>query len=85
MNDFKEIINICKKNKIKIKLYISPAHANLDGEGILSANLYEEFENWKRDISNIVYNSNLKIIDFSGYNNITTEKVKTPMINLGIF
>lgn len=80
-DDFKEILELCKKNGINIKLYISPAHANLDGEGLEVAGLYEEFENWKRNIASISYEFDAPLFDFSGYNSITTEKVMTPMSN----
>jgi len=80
-NDLKDIFNICKKNNINLKLYISPAHANLDGEGILAAGLYRDFENWKRRLVSMTKEYNLLLYDFSGYNRITTEQVKTPMQN----
>ena len=77
--DFRDIIKICKNNNIALTLYISPAHAELDGEGLTLANQYENFENWKREITKIAYNNDLSLCDFSGYNSITTEDVKTPM------
>lgn len=80
-NDFEDILKICKKNNIVCKFYISPAHADLDGEGILAAGLYDNFEDWKREITNISYKYSVPLFDFSGYNKITTEKVETPMDN----
>jgi hypothetical protein len=79
LNDFKEILEICKKNNINCKLYFSPGHSNLDGEGLLAAGLYNEFEKWKKEISLISYQYNISLHDFSGYNTITTESVQTPM------
>ncbi len=79
--DFEEILKICKVNNINVKLYISPAHANLDGEGLLAAGLYKELEDWKRSISSITSDFEVPLYDFSGYNLVTTEEVITPMNN----
>lgn len=78
-DDFEEILKICKRNNIDIKLYISPAHANLDGEGIAAAGKWEMLEEWKRRIVTIADKYATPIWDFSGYNSVTTEPVKTPM------
>jgi len=78
-SDFEEILLLCEKYGIFCILYISPAHANLDGEGIISAGLLPLFEEWKRKITSISYMHNIKLWDFSGYNSITTELVHTPM------
>ena len=79
MSDLKDIIDICKENGINLYMYISPAHASLDGEGIYSAGLYSSFEDWKRKLSGVASSYNVPLVDFSGYNSITTEKVATPM------
>jgi hypothetical protein len=81
LNDFQEIIKICKKHNIDLKLYISPAHASLDGEGINAVGLQPEFEKWKEYITDITNKSKVTLTDFSGYNLITTEAVRTPMKN----
>jgi len=80
-SDFKEVIAICKKNHINLILYISPAHANLDGEGIVVSKNFALFEEWKRKITKISDDMKIPLWDFSGYNSITTEAVKTPMKN----
>jgi hypothetical protein len=78
-DDFEEIVSLCKVKNINCTLYISPAHANLDGEGIKAAGLLPIFEEWKQKIVSIAYDNHLTLWDFSGYNSITTEPVKTPM------
>jgi hypothetical protein len=78
-DDFEEILKICKQNNINIKLYISPAHANLDGEGIAAAGKWELMEAWKRKMVTIADRYATPVWDFSGYNSITTELVRTPM------
>lgn len=78
-HDFEEILRICKQSNIDIKLYISPAHANLDGEGITVAGKWEMMEDWKRRLVEISDRYGASLWDFSGYNSVTTEPVKTPM------
>lgn len=78
-SDFNDILLLCKQHKINVVLYISPAHANLDGEGIKAAGIYKKFEDWKRKITLIANDQNITLWDFSGYNTITTEPVRTPM------
>jgi hypothetical protein len=78
-DDFEDILKICATNSIDVKLYISPAHANLDGEGILAAGKWQMMENWKRKVVMLAGRYNVPIWDFSGYNSITTESVRTPM------
>lgn len=78
-DDFEEILKICKQRNIDIKLYISPAHAHLDGEGIAAAGKWEMMEEWKRRVVAITDKYAAPIWDFSGYNSITTEPVVTPM------
>lgn len=78
-DDFEEILKICKQNNINIMLYISPAHAHLDGEGIAASGKWDMMEDWKRKIVAISEKYNAPLWDFSGYNSITTEQVKTPM------
>ena len=77
--DFEEILKICKQNNIDIKLYISPAHANLDGEGVLAAGKWKMMEDWKRRVVVLTDRYGASLWDFSGYNSVTTEPVKTPM------
>ena len=77
--DFEDILLIAQQKGIELFLYINPAHANLDGEGILASGNLLLFEEWKRKITNIANNFNITLWDFSGYNSITTEQVKTPM------
>lgn len=78
-HDFEEILKICRQNNIDIKLYISPAHANLDGEGIAAAERWQMMEEWKRRVVDIAGKYDAPLWDFSGYNSVTTEPVKTPM------
>jgi len=78
-SDFEEIIKICKNNKIDLRLYINPAHSDLDGEGIRALGKWQLFEEWKRKIVHLSFNYGLQVWDFSGYNTVTTEEVRSPM------
>ena len=80
-DDFERILKICQDNQIDIKLYISPAHANLDGEGIWAAEKWGMMEEWKKRVTLISNRYGVAVWDFSGYNSITTEEVLTPMKN----
>ncbi|MDP3302090.1 MAG: hypothetical protein Q8S36_09015 [Sulfuricurvum sp.] len=77
--DLREIFQLCKNNHLNLYLYISPAHATLDGEGIIASGNLHRFEIWKKNTTSIANDFNITLWDFSGYNSITTEKVKTPM------
>lgn len=78
-NDLRDIFQLCKINHLNLYLYISPAHATLDGEGIIASGNLNRFEIWKKNVTLIANEFNLTLWDFSGYNSITTEEVKTPM------
>jgi hypothetical protein len=38
-------------------------------------------KDWKKKITEITFEEGFKLWDFSGYNSITTDSVKTPMLN----
>jgi hypothetical protein len=78
-DDLDQLISICAKKSIDLRLYINPAHAYLDGEGIRAVGKLELFEGWKRQISEIAALHRVPLWDFSGYNSVTTEKVISPM------
>jgi hypothetical protein len=81
-NTFKcleEFLKICEANNIECVLFFSPAHALLDGEGIHLRGLWDEMEIYKKKVTQIASNNKIQLWDFSGYNYITTEKLKTPM------
>jgi len=77
--EFEELLNFCQQQGIEVILYINPAHANLDGEGLVALGKWDAMEQWKRKITRISNAHDIKIWDFSGYNSITTEEVKNPM------
>jgi hypothetical protein len=77
--EFEKIIIICKKNNIDMRLYINPAHAHLDGEGLIALGKWHLLEEWKRRIVSISSLYNVPVWDFSGYNSVTTEKIQSPM------
>jgi hypothetical protein len=78
--DFEQILSICRENNIELHLYINPAHAHLDGEGLVTLGHWEMNEEWKRHISKLATTWRIPLWDFSGYNSITTERVSNGMI-----
>lgn len=66
LDDLKYIINSCRENNIEFIIFIHPVHA-IQLEGINKAGLWEEFEEWKKEIVKLS-----PVWDFTGYNQITT-------------
>ncbi|MEB3342989.1 hypothetical protein [Okeania sp.] len=79
---FKEILEKCHQNNIQVYLFISPIHAR-QLEILRVMNKYVLFEQWKRDLVDIVEEANQEysnqapflLFDFTGYNSITTESI----------
>ncbi|WP_239613518.1 hypothetical protein [Cohnella mopanensis] len=66
VEDFRKIVSLCSENNIDLYVYIQPSHA-LQWEGIQTSGLWDEFEEWKREIVAIT-----EVWDFSGFNSVTT-------------
>jgi len=75
LTNYKTILDICQERNINIKIFISPLHA-IQLETIRVANLWPDFEEWKREVVKIS-----PVWDFSGYNSITTEPLSEDMKN----
>ena len=77
-----ELATLATERGIQLTLYIHPYHADyLDMLGDLR--LWESFEDWKRhlvrQVAELQHGSvDIKIFDFSGYNEFTTEPVPYP-------
>lgn len=80
LNDLQEIIRFCGKERIKLFLFVSPAHAR-QMEAIRAIGLWPVFEQWKRELVKLVADESgagdetISLWDFSGYNSITIEDV----------
>lgn len=74
-NDFREIVQLCQENNIKLTVFISPSHAT-QWESIYATERWDVLEQWKRDLVSII-----PVWDFSGYNSITTEEIAQYMEN----
>lgn len=65
---------------VELKIFISPIHARQE-EALVVTGLYETYENWKKEIVNIIaeqqrrHNKKIHFCDYSGYTSITTEDV----------
>jgi len=75
LNNFKSILDTCKKKKITIKVFFSPVHA-AQLEAIYTAGLWSDFEEWKRQVIAMT-----PAWDFSDYSSITTEPIDNDMEN----
>lgn len=73
LNDLKEIVELCKKNNIKLDIFISPIHAT-HNQVINGRNLWPIYEQWKREVVKIT-----PVWDFSDFNSITTETISEQM------
>ena len=81
-NSFKRIVAFCRKNNIKLYIYISPIHA-LKQEVIWQLNLWDTYEQWKKQMVAAIFDNQhkndqaIELWDFSGFHSIATEKVPT--------
>lgn len=79
---FRRFLRLALQNNVDLKLFICPVHAR-HLEVIIQAGLWQQFEQWKRELVLIIEQETLKapvsdpffLWDFSGYNPITTEPV----------
>ena len=81
MDEFRKVVALANQRKIKLYLIISPIHARLV-ETLYGVELGTKFEQWKRDLKEIVDQSNaqtghppVELWDFTGYSVYTTEPV----------
>lgn len=72
---FKKIVDTCNQKNITLKVFISPSHAT-QWEAIRATGHWHTFEQWKREIVKTV-----PVLDFSGYNSITIERINDDMKN----
>jgi hypothetical protein len=76
----------CRQNVVT-RVFINPVHA-LAEDAVRVHGAWPRLENWKADLGNLATRlatqCDLRIIDFSGYNSVTTESVVglTPTTNL---
>lgn len=84
LDQLRRLIALCRSSGINLLLYIHPYHAHIM-EGYRMSGLWESFEEWKRAVVKIVAEDAaehsarhpLELWDFSGYNEITTERIPT--------
>ena len=77
------IIREAKSHHIQLIMYIHPYHANFL-EILRKDGLWSSFEAWKRALVRVVDSEQsdsappMRLLDFSGYNEVTTERVPAP-------
>lgn len=81
LDAYRQILRMAHEHGVQLKLFISPSHAR-QWETLAIAGLWPEFEGWKRDLVRINREEAKRagkpmflLVDFSGYNAITTEEV----------
>ncbi len=81
IGELRAMVEFARRENIRLHLFISPLHAYLQ-EGVASVGLWDEFEQWKRELALAVmtagpagYKNSVALWDFSGYNSITTEVI----------
>lgn len=73
LNDFRELVEICRSRNIDLHIFISPSHAT-QWEALRLAGHWDDFEQWKRELVAIA-----PVWDFSGYHYISTEPISEEM------
>lgn len=68
LENFRNTIEFCKENNIKVFVYIPSMYSDLF-DAINQGNYFKEFEKFKKEIANIT-----DYIDFTGHNKLTTNK-----------
>jgi len=78
LEEFRKSVILLKEQETEVHFFISPAHAR-QHEVIRQLGLWPIFEQWKKEIVNILENeypnNNYRLWDFGGYNSITTINV----------
>lgn len=88
IRDYRRLLELAHTHTIDLKLFISPSHAR-QWETLAAAGLWEQFEDWKRQLVRI--NSEmaqkyghalLPLWDFSGYNSVTTVPIPDDVVDI---
>jgi hypothetical protein len=67
LNDFKDIVDLCKKNNVELHMFISPIYSEIV-DLIYTREYNRSYHYWKKELAKYQ-----NIYDFSGYNSITTD------------
>ena len=87
---FRQMIRLSLDHGVDVSVVLSPAHARQQAV-ISELGLWESYEQWKRALVRIISEekkkagpaASVRIFDFSGFNEFTTEPVPTPDSNGG--
>jgi len=79
MDDFRSMVRLAHQRGIDLRLFISPSHAR-QWETLAVAGLWEQWEDWKRQLVRINEEEagkaeSFPLWDFSGYDEVSTEAV----------
>jgi hypothetical protein len=83
LEGLRDIVTFAYRNDIELRLYISPEHTRLLF-ALMQIGLWPQYEDWKRGLVETIERAArehgkpvVRLIDFSGFNSITTEPVPT--------
>lgn len=78
---FQTVVRQAYSEDITLRMFISPSHARYN-EMLCAQGLWPHFEEWKKNIikineeeARLAHKTPFRIVDFSGYNDFTTENV----------
>lgn len=81
LEDFKQVLSLCRQHGITLQLFIYPYHAHLQ-EIIRVTGLWPTFENWKSALTQLLAQEAMasgseayELWDFSGFNALTSETI----------
>ncbi len=81
LKEFREMVHLCRGHHIDLKIFIPPVHT-LQLETIRVAGLWPTFEQWKRDVVNVVAEETkdqpTPLWDFTGFKDRVSENVPVP-------
>jgi hypothetical protein len=74
IRQLEEVIEQTRKHKIELKLFINPYHYSYL-HVLQDSGYFEEYIHWKKLLAQLAGKQSISIIDFSGFNALTSEQV----------
>lgn len=77
MDAIRDILGICNASKFRADMFIHPYHVDVL-EMLEATDKWSAFEDWKRQVTAVCEQNGVRLWDFSGYNDWTTEYPPPP-------
>jgi hypothetical protein len=71
--DLKKLISICRKNNIKLYVFVNPVNV-VQLQAVRTSNNWQNYKNWRKNLAQLT-----PYYDFSGFNSVTTEPLSKNM------